>query len=91
MERTAAFRELSGYFGSKTSGKPFFGLPITTTLVLLLSASFSVASMPFHTLQHGGQLHVAKQHRFDDYAAHRQLCGQLVLNLLLHELARVGI
>jgi hypothetical protein len=30
-------------------GNPVFVLPITTTFVLLLPASFSVASIPFHS------------------------------------------
>src|SRR5262249_30776611 len=38
-----------GYLGSSTSGKPFLGLPITMTFVLELAASFSVASIPFHS------------------------------------------
>ena len=37
------------YFGSSTRGKPFLALPITTILVLVLVASFSVASIPFHS------------------------------------------
>jgi hypothetical protein len=37
------------YFGSSTSGSPFFGLPMITTLAFALAASFSVASMPFHS------------------------------------------
>src|SRR5262249_3019072 len=33
----------------KMTGRPDFGLPITTILELVESASFSVASMPFHS------------------------------------------
>src|SRR5207249_8646323 len=37
------------HLGSSTSGRPFFGLPIITTLAFELAASFSVASIPFHS------------------------------------------
>src|ERR1700676_5726825 len=37
------------YLGSSTSGSPFFELPMITTLAFALVASFSVASMPFHS------------------------------------------
>src|SRR5438105_3994574 len=35
------------YYCPSTSGRPFLGLPMITILVFWLSASFSVASMPF--------------------------------------------
>ena len=37
------------YFSPRMIGSPVFELPMTTILVLLLAASFSVASMPFHS------------------------------------------
>ena len=37
------------HFGSSTSGNPFFGLPTITIFAFVLVASFSVASMPFHS------------------------------------------
>ena len=38
-----------GYFGSMTSGNPFFELPMMTIFVFSLIAIFSVASIPFHS------------------------------------------
>lgn len=37
------------YLGSSTSGSPFFEFPIITILEFGLTASFSVASIPFHS------------------------------------------
>src|ERR1700739_570760 len=37
------------YCGPRMSGKPVLGLPMTTTFELALVASFSVASIPFHS------------------------------------------
>src|SRR6266436_1766926 len=39
------------------------------------------------TFEHRRQLHVAQQHVFHDHAAWRELLRQLILNLLLHQLA----
>ena len=41
--------------------------------------------------QHRRQLHVAQQHGFDNHASRRELRGQLILDLLLHDLARIGV
>ena len=42
-----------GYFGSSTSGNPFLAFPMITTFAFELAASFSVASMPFHSSNWG--------------------------------------
>src|SRR5713226_392851 len=41
--------------------------------------------------EHRRQLHVAQKHVFDDHAARRELRLQLILNLLLHQFARIRI
>src|SRR5439155_4963223 len=41
------------YFGSKMIGRPLRGLPIMTTLAFVLVATFSVASIPFHSRSAG--------------------------------------
>ena len=50
-EPRPASRSSCRYFSAppRMSGRPFLGLPTTTTFALLLIASFSVASMPFHS------------------------------------------
>ena len=40
---------------------------------------------------HGRQLHIAKQYRFHDDPARRQLRCQFLLDLLLHQLTGIGI
>jgi len=43
------------------------------------------------TLQHGRELDITEQHVFDNDAAWRELSRQLILNLLLHQFAGIGI